>query len=320
MSDSFKTGWASGAEDGRMDTATDVDLAAAAAFLTAHARLLDRQRFAVRLGGAAREPALRALDAYRNPDGGYGWGLEPDLRAPESQPGAALHAFEVFEEAGPATSPRARQLCDWLATVTLPDGGLPFALPVADATATAPFWAEADATTSSLHITAAVTAVAQRVARHDPAVAGHDWLARATRYCLDAIAAQAEPDSTLELFYSLEFLDAVADTEPAAGALIERLAATIPPSGTRHVDGGLEDEVIRPLDFSPRPGREIRRHLAPEVIEADLTRLAGEQRPDGGWEVDFRPYSPAAALDWRGYATVRSLGILQANGRLAPPA
>ena len=30
--------------------------------------------------------ALDTLEGYRNDDGGYGWGLEPDLRAPESQP------------------------------------------------------------------------------------------------------------------------------------------------------------------------------------------------------------------------------------------
>ena len=305
------------------DTTTNahVDLEAASAFMTAHARLLDRRRFAVRmgLGGAGPSGPLQALDAYRNPDGGYGWGLEPDLRAPESQPGAALHAFEVFEDVAPATSPRAAELCDWLTATTLPDGGLPFGLPVADATATAPFWAKADPTTSSLHITAAVTAVAQRVARHDPAVAGHDWLARATRYCLDTIAGRDEPESTLELFYALDFLDAIADHEPEAGPLIERLAAAIPASGILHVEGGLEDEVIRPLEFAPRPDRPLRRYLAPGVVEADLARLAGEQRPDGGWDIDFRPYSPAAGLEWRGYATVHSLAILRDNGVVALP-
>ena len=54
---------------------------------------------------------LAALDGHRNPDGGYGWGLEADLRSPESQPGAALHAFEVFEEIAPATSPPRRSSC-----------------------------------------------------------------------------------------------------------------------------------------------------------------------------------------------------------------
>jgi hypothetical protein len=292
-----------------------IDLTAASAFMVSHARLLDRRRFGVRFAAAAPAGVLAALDAYRNPDGGYG-ALEPDLRSPESQPVAAMHAFEVFEDIAPATSPRAAELCGWLDAVSRPDGGLPFALPVADATATAPFWAQADATASSLHLTAAVAAVARRVARHDPAVADHPWLARVTRYCLDAIAAPGTPASTLELMYALRFLDAVADSEPAAAPLVDRLAEAVPDSGTLPVEGGLPDEVIRPLQFAPFPDRPLRHHLAPEVVAADLDRLEAEQRDDGGWQPDFTAYSPAAALEWRGVATVDALVTLQANGRL----
>ena len=117
-----------------------VDLAAASAFMTTHARTLDRRRFAVRFGAGGPEGLLAALEAYRNPDGGYGWALEPDLRSPESQPGPSLHAFEVFEEVAPLTSPCAIDLCDWLATVALADGGLPFGFPVADRAGCAPWW------------------------------------------------------------------------------------------------------------------------------------------------------------------------------------
>jgi hypothetical protein len=81
------------------------------------------------------------------------------------------------------------------------------------------------------------------------------------------------------------------------------------------VEGGLEDEVVRTLELSPLPDRPLRRHLAPEVVAADLDRLAAEQRDDGGWDVDFAAYSPAAALEWRGYATVHALTVLRANGR-----
>jgi hypothetical protein len=101
--------------------------------------------------GAVRSfGAARASDAYRNPDGGYGWGLEPDLRSRESQPAAAAHAFEVFEEIAPATAPQAAALRDWLDSVTLPDGGLPFALPLGSTTGSAPFWIAADPSESSL--------------------------------------------------------------------------------------------------------------------------------------------------------------------------
>src|SRR5918994_6542343 len=124
MSGSFKTAVRCSAHDRSMS----IDLRAASAFMTTQARLLDRQRFRLLLGEYGPDGVLAALDAYRNPDGGYGWGLEPDLRASESQPGGALHAFETFEDAAPATSPRAVELCDWLASVSLVDGGLPFVL------------------------------------------------------------------------------------------------------------------------------------------------------------------------------------------------
>src|SRR5918998_2522417 len=104
------------------------DLNAARAFMAGHARQLDRRRLELLLGESDPAPVLTALEAYRNPDGGYGWGLEPDLRAPESQPGGALHAFEAIADAAPATTPRSAELCDWLESVTRPDGGLPFAL------------------------------------------------------------------------------------------------------------------------------------------------------------------------------------------------
>src|SRR5215210_6475415 len=107
-----------------------VDLAAASDFMATHARILDRRRFELLTGRADPSAVLAALDGYRNADGGYGWGLEPDLRSPESQPGAAHHAFEVFDEIAPATAPQASALCDWLHSVTLPDGGLPMALSI----------------------------------------------------------------------------------------------------------------------------------------------------------------------------------------------
>jgi hypothetical protein len=282
--------------------------------MATHGRLLDRHRFALLMGETDTSALLAAVDAYRNPDGGYGWGLEPDLRAPESQPGGALHAFEVFEDIGPATTPRAAELCDWLAGVMLPDGGLPFALPVADATGCAPFWAQADPSTSTLHSTAFVAGTALRVAAHDPAVAAHPWLRTATRYCLDAIAAVNTAPHAIELCFAVQFLDAAYDTHPEAAAeLLDRLGRFIPDNGLVHVDGGADDEWMRPLDFAPTPGRPVRKLFTPEAVDAELRRLVDQQQDDGGWRVDFGSFSPTAALDWRGYMTVRAVSILQRN-------
>jgi len=289
------------------------DLPAARGFMAGHARQLDRRRLELLLDGGDPAPVLAAVDGYRNPDGGYSWGLEPDLRATESQPGGAYHAFEVFDDIAPATSPRAVELCDWLASVALPDGGLPFALPVSDPTGCAPFWAQADPTASSLQISAFVTGTAQRVAAHDPAVAAHPWLARATDYCLAAIDALEGAPFAIALAAAMQFLDAVHDVRPEAAALLERLGRHIPADGQVPVTGGAEDEMMRALDFAPTPNRPVRELFSREVVAAELQRLAGAQQDDGGWLVDFKSYSPAATLEWRGYTTVRAVSILRRN-------
>lgn len=297
-----------------------VDVRAAGAFIATHARVLDRRRFELLSGGndgdGDPEIVLAALDSYRNPDGGYGWALEPDLRSTASQPGPALHAFEVCEDIAPRTTPRAVELCDWLASVSLPDGGLPFALDVPDPAGCAPFWAHADPTASSLQITAAVAAVAHRVAVHDRALAAHSWLAQATDYCLAAIRRLGDHPHAIELAFVVQLLDAVYDTQPEAATLLDGLGRHIPPSGVVAVEGGSADEVMRPLDFAPAPDRPARTLFAAKTIEADLRRLADQQQPDGGWSVDFASYSPAATLEWRGYMTVRAISILRSNSAL----
>ncbi|WP_329055807.1 hypothetical protein OG738_19540 [Amycolatopsis sp. NBC_01488] len=293
-----------------------VNLSAAASFLATHARLLDRRRFELLRGEIGADAVLAAVDGYRNPDGGYGWGLEPDLRAPESQPGGALHALEVFEDAAPATSPHAARLCDWLASVSTPDGGLPFALPVADPAGCAPFWVQADPKQAALQSTAFAAGVALRVARHDRAVREHPWLAAATEYCFREIRELCEAPHAIALAFAVGVVDAAHDFHAEAAALLDRLAAFVSPDGLVPVAGGAEGETLRALDFAPLPDRPARALFTGAVIDAELRRLAGEQQDDGGWRVDFASCSPAAELEWRGYATVRAVSILQRNGVL----
>ncbi|TFV51781.1 hypothetical protein [Blastococcus sp. TF02A-35] len=293
-----------------------VDLAAAGRFLAGSARVLDRRRFQLSFEGGGTGPVLAALDAYRNADGGYGWGLEPDLRSATSQPGGALHALETLAEVGRDGAERALAVCDWLGRANLPGGGLPFALPVPDPAACAPFWASADPTRPSLQITAVVAATAHRVAAAVPAVGEHPWLTSATDHCLAAVERIDAGTHAMELAFAVQLLDAVAALRPEAVELVDRVRTLVPDDGLLHVAGGAPDELMRPLDFAPLPGGPARSLFAPEVVEAELDRLAAGQQDDGGWRVDFDSYSPAAALEWRGHRTVQALTLLRDNGRL----
>lgn len=295
-----------------------IDLAAAAAFMATHARLLDRGRFELLTrpdDPAAVRRTLAALEAYRNDDGGYGYGLEPDLRSTTSQLGGAGHAFETFAEAAPTTtSPHAVELCDWLTTVSLPDGGIPFGLPVPDPAGCAPFWAEADPTVSSLQISAFVAMNAHALAKHDKAVAKHPWLERVTDCCLAAIQRLDDKPFAIELSFCVRLLDEMYESRTEAANLLDKLSRSIPPDGRVPVVGGAEGETMRALHFAPLPDRPARQLFSNAVIDAELEQLAKEQQPDGGWRVDFHNYSPQAELEWRGYATIAQLHVLQANG------
>jgi hypothetical protein len=288
-----------------------LDLSRIQDFIASNARLLDRRRVELAVGAGDPEATLAVLAGYRNTDGGFGWALEPDSRAPVSQPVAALHAFEVFEEVAPSTSPLAAGLLDWLDGIAVDVGALPFALPGGATAGSAPMWGTADTQSPSLHMTCVVLSIAHRVARHDPEVAAHPWLRRATDWAMREIAGLEGPSDAIEFRYVLQLLDALDARDE-----LKRLGMHLPPNGTMAVTGGKPGEAMRPLDFSPEPDRPIRDLLDPQAIEADLDRLDAEQHDDGGWDVDWKHWSPAGGLEWRGWATVRAVRILRANGRL----
>ena len=75
------------------------DFAAATAFVAANARIIDRRRFERLFNEGSAEPVRDAVAAYRNDDGGFGNALEPDCRAPGSQPAAVDMALRMMDDA-----------------------------------------------------------------------------------------------------------------------------------------------------------------------------------------------------------------------------
>lgn len=277
-----------------------VDLNAARTFLHANARVLERRRYAHRFEGGPAEPVLHALRAYRNDDGGFGHALEPDMRAPTSQPVGIHTAIEILHQIGAHDDPMIGPAADWLATITRPDGGIPFMLET-DAPH-APWWRYSDV--SSLTQTAANAA-----ALHTLKVA-HPWLERADEFLfariaqLDASRADQDVGLGYDLLFSVHFLDAHPDAARADAAL--EALGPIPAA-----EAG--SELPSPLDLSPVPGSRSRGRFD---VERDLDALEGAQQDDGGWRVAWGDWNAAASLEWRGVATLNALSLLRANSRI----
>ncbi|HET6510447.1 MAG TPA: hypothetical protein VFG42_26870 [Baekduia sp.] len=287
------------------------DLDAAAQFVHSNGRLLERRRFEHLFVAPDPDGVLRAVEAYKNPDGGVG-ALEPDLRTPASQPSAVLYAFEALES---VAADRPHQVAafgadalDWIASIAHPDGGIPFVTPGAAGYAHAPWWAPVEDPPSSLLMTAGVVAAAHRLGLD------HPWMAKATSYVWGAMAELKLSDA-YAFRYTVHFLDAVPD-RARADAEIERLAGRMPEDGRLVVEGGVEGETLSALAVAPRPDHAGVRLFPRALIDAQLDELAAAQQDDGGWTFDWAAWNPAAAFEWRGVVTLDALATLRAYSRI----
>lgn len=297
-----------------MSTASRPDLDAAADFLWRNARLLDRHRFAYLTGAAAAAPVVATLRAYANADGGFGNGLEPDIRAPVSQPQPLELALRVLDEVEAFDDPLVTGACDWLATVTTAEGGVPFVLPSVREWPRAPWWQSDDAPPASVNPTAPIAGLLTRNG------VAHPWLRGASAFVWRTLEGSRDSFGSLggyEAIALFAFLDGVRGLDPArAEAAAERLGRVVAERGIVALDPRAEGHVFTPLALAPRPDSLARTQFADGVVDAHLDALAAGQQDDGGWPIGWEPPSVAAALEWRGWITVGALRTLRAYGRI----
>jgi hypothetical protein len=285
---------------------TSPDFDTAAAFIAANARIIDRRRFERLFGGGGTDPVRDAVAAYRNLDGGFGNGLEPDCRAPGSQPAAVEMALRIMDEADAWDTGLVRGACDWLAAVAPAEGGSSFVEPTLDGWPHAPWWVPEEG--ASMISTGLISGTLHARGFQ------HAWLDRATQ-TMWAKIARASTLGAYDMYGVLAFLQHVPDRDRAQAAfgrigqmlLDQRLAA---------LDPSEEGETHSPLNFAPLPESMARCLFEKSVIDAYLDHLAASQRDDGGWTFNWPAWSPAAERDWRGFLTVDNLRLLRANGRI----
>jgi hypothetical protein len=307
MAVSFNTATARPWCDGPMN-APDFD--AAAIFVAVHARVVDRRRFGRLFGAGPAGPVRDAVAAYRNDDGGFGHALEPDCRAPGSQPPAVEMALRIMDEADAWDDALVRGACEWLASVAPAEGGAAFIEGGPQALGDwphAPWWVPEAGHPASLTPTGLISGTLHKRG------ASHPWLDRATEVMWTRIAALTEPGA-YDMFGVLRFLQYVPDRDRAADAF-DRVGPLILERNLVALDPEAAGETHSPLDFAPEPDSLARSLFDDATIKAHLDHLAHAQREDGGWTFNWPAWSPGAERDWRGFLTVDALRVLRANGR-----
>jgi hypothetical protein len=291
------------------------DFRAAADFLQAEGRLLERRLFATLFLGEPPDGVAEVLHGYRNADGGFGHGLEPDKRCPASLPIDVELAFQALVAAGSADVELLGPACDFLGRVAAEagaGGAVPLAFPIIERYPRAEHWTQWTYE-PGVNPTAGLAALLYRLDFD------HPWREQAAGYCWHAVETATLPDETHALTEMLTFLAYVPDRERAeqhVPAVLQRITdsplfQSMPKPG---------EYGLTPLAVAPAGDAPWRRFFDDGQIEPHLEYLAAQQQPDGGWPVTWTPPSEASRLEWRGIVTLQALRTLTSYGRLSPPA
>ena len=277
-------------------------------FILGNARLLERYLFDFLFRDGKRERVLAALLAYQNEDGGFGNALEPDKRTATSQSIDQEFGLHVLDDLG-FESATAMRVCDFLQTITTPEGGVPFVLPTVRDAPRAGWWnTDSDEPPASINPTASIASLLHKNNVH------HPWLERATAYCWQQIE---NPHFTFghDFLCAMQFLEHVPDRARAERAF-EKLSTQLLESDQITFDPQASDYVFMPLFYAPSPQSLARRLFDDATIQAHLDALAQKQQEDGGWPISWQAVTPACELEYRGVVTIRALETLKAYGYL----
>ncbi len=277
-------------------------------FIYANARLLETAVCEHLLLGGSAEAVVSALRAYQMPDGGFGHALEPDLRAPDSQPLYIDFAFSTLHQCRLRAPDLALRACDYLAAHADLTCGIPFILPSSQLYPRAAHWEHAHNLEPRIDVLIGLVGLLnwQGIA--------HPWLALAVPRCLELL--ETIPLDDAHTLSSIFILAESLPQDAAAEKLFNRLAAALPKASFYIPYAPATGYGLTPLEFAPTPDAFCRPLFNQAQLDGHLDELLAKQGNDGGWPISWNPHPGAALCEWRGRATVLALATLRAYGRI----
>jgi hypothetical protein len=271
-------------------------------FVRRDARVLERRLFATVFEGADPQGVIDALRGFQNADGGFGQGLEPDKRCPDSLPLDVEVAFDTMLAAGARDEEMIRRAVDWLDRIATADGAVPLCGPAVGGYPRAEHISEWTYQPS-------INPTAGLVGRLHKLGIEHPWRDRASTWCAGELA-QSFPEDAHGMHEALEFLEHTGDVD------LDRVRDWLPKLGYFRADAADPTYGVTPLQFAPTPDSFWRPLFTDAQLDAHLDRLIADQQDDGGWAITWEPPGPAATLEYRGIVTVGALRTLKAYNRL----
>ncbi|MGD1980270.1 MAG: hypothetical protein PVK01_00705 [Flavobacteriaceae bacterium] len=283
-------------------------------FILVNARMIERRLFHFYFEQGSAEGVYHALYAYRNEDGGFGHGMEPDTASPESQPLFSVMALETLDEVGYLNKEIILEdFMPYFEKITTDKGGIPWMFkplsnyPCQDHFKTVKEWAALSTTSSLLGLL-------------EKYKVNHPWMVNAEEFVWSEFERIQDRHSFCYLCVPrwLYFL-AHTKNRIKADKQINYLKESILLKNFRCADytdqgWGLYGKP-HSLDYAPSPTGILAKLYGQELINADLDELIRRQKQDGRWDTWYG-LSEGTRLEWAGMQTLYTLKILKNYERI----
>lgn len=278
-------------------------------YILTNARMIERRLFDFYFEKGDPEGVFHAVYAYRNTDGGFGHGMEPDTASPESQPLFSIMALEILDEIGYLNEELIlKDFMPYFESITTEKGGIPWMLrptseyPCEDHFKTVKEWA-------ALSTTAPLLGILEKYEMNIP------WMNRAESFVWNEIERIKEKHIFCHLCVPrrLMFLQ-YAKNRLKAEQAIKDLKKWILTEGVICQDQsdpgwGLYGKPHR-LNYAPSPESILHPIFSKATIDSDLQAMIDRQAGDGSWTTWYG-ISEGSKLEWAGMQTLWVLKVLK---------
>jgi len=309
-----------------MKTLSKAQFANALDYISRCARPLERATASMRYEAGDKQAVLDALRAFQNGDGGFGHGLEPDVRTPSSSALATALALRVLQETGtPSRHPMVDSAIQYLVrTVDRVNARWAVLPPDANDHPHAPWWhddGESLARTfDNFQVIPRALLVSFLHTYRDLVPA--DLLKSVTDQTMNTlltVPVLGEGGGS-DLEYAIELAENPAFPEELRAQLIARIELAIPNVIVRDPTRW-SSYCLQPIHAVRRPD-SIGASSVIDDVHRNLDYLIASQDPDGSWPLtwnwgaSYPEIWPQAENEWRGVVALEYLKILGAFGRL----
>ncbi|MEP1489336.1 MAG: hypothetical protein ABJK28_13015 [Algibacter sp.] len=283
-------------------------------FILTNARMIERRLFEFHFANGDMNGVFHAVYAYRNPDGGFGHGMEPDTASPESQPLFSIMALETLDEVGYLTKEIIlKDFMPYFESITTEKGGIPWMFrPKSTYPCEKHFKTVKEF--SALSTTAPLLGILGKYEIDIP------WMKKAEQF----VWSEFERIKDKHVFCCLcvprwlTFLRFTKSQEKAK-KIIHDLKNWISNKGIicedKSDDGwGLYGKP-HSLNYATSSESILYTLFTKETIESDLKELINKQKNDGRWDTWYG-ISEGTKLEWAGIQTLWTLKTLKNYGKI----